>query len=366
MCLDSIIDFASDAFSDAGDWVQSLVAESPTLDAGTATQFAGDAGSWVDSFDSLGVPYAADAGSWVDGFDSLGSGLGAGSWSDSFDSLGVDLGGSNTAGAITDSVASGANIAAAPVTTAGLSTSMDSAPVAGGGYDTSYADLNPNDTGTVGIKTLQAAQPSLLDQAKDTLKGVNWGQAGLKLGAQALGSLATGAGTGKLTSYLDDIKGLEQQTQQFNMNQANKKAGIGDQLVTNAAGMDPSYTAQQSMTRSKNLSASQWGDTEAALRAHGYDDNYINAMKQKSDLNASQSAGTAYDSGYQSGVNSQNSTYATAGQMYTGVSQPTAGLVSGYQAASNSDANAQKGWGNAIEQAFGVVDDSTKKSTKTS
>ena len=96
------------------------------------------------------------------------------------------------------------------------------------------------------------------------------------------------------------------------------------------------------------------------MRRMGYDQNAINAEKARANVTSSQNQGTAYDAGYTTGVNSQNATYNAAGQDYGQISQPTAGLATAYSNLNTANTNAQKGWGNAIDQATGLVDSTTK------
>jgi hypothetical protein len=190
------------------------------------------------------------------------------------------------------------------------------------------------------------------------------GQAGLKLGTQVLGAaLNPTPDLGGVNSYLNDVRGMQQQANQFNIGQAEKKSAIGDQLATTAANYNPEYYALQAENSSKTNAASGWADTEQRLRAQGYDDNYINAMRQKYQLGASQNAGTAYDSGWQKGQGLRTQTYGAAGGMYGQVSPPQAGLTSDYLALyqqGNKNANAT---GSALEQLFGGNSPSTGSAT---
>ena len=225
------------------------------------------------------------------------------------------------------------------------------------GADGTVGALSLGDKATnVGYAAKNAMATSGLNTGNDSLLG-----AGLKVGAQYLGSQAEAPGAKAQESYLNDVRMMEQQSQQFNMNMANKKAGIGDKLQASADNIDPQYYAQQGQTNQKNRNANQWADTEQRMRASGASQDAIDAERHRSGVMGSQAEGTAYDSGMQSGRSQQNSTYGTAGSMYGGVSQPTAGLATAYSQNNANNAQAQQAAGNAIEQAFGVVNNSTKK-----
>jgi len=255
-----------------------------------------------------------------------------------------------------ESLASGSadNSSWIPDASSAVSTAAD----VGGNYDLGGSANVFNHFGTAGTTAIPGESSGMFS---DFLSNPTVQQAGLKLGAQALGSLATAPGSSDMKSYLDDVRGMEAKTQAYNMNMADKKAGVGDQLAANAAAMDPDYTAGQAQTASKNRGAAQWDEQEKNMRMHGFDENAIQAEKNKFGIADSQNQGTAYDSGYQTGVNKQNATYGTAGSLYTGVAAPSAGLSTAYTQANEADSKAQQGWGNAIEQAFGVVNDTTKK-----
>lgn len=201
------------------------------------------------------------------------------------------------------------------------------------------------------------------EQIADRAKGINWGDATLKLGAQALGSLASANGSAGMKSYLDDVKDLESRAQNFNMNAATQKNGLAGQLAADGLAINPANYAQNQLNATKNRDASAWAEQEARMRANGFDENAITAERNRAGLVSSQNQGTAYDSGMQTGTSTRNSTVGTAGSLYTQVNQPSAGLASSYAAANNADSAAQKGWGNAIEQAFGLVNKTTEKPT---
>jgi hypothetical protein len=198
-------------------------------------------------------------------------------------------------------------------------------------------------------------------KAQDVFSAEGMKKAGLQLGTQALaGAIAPGPDMSQMNSYLNDMKGMQQQAQEFNMNMANKKAAIGDSMAQTADNYNPEYYALQSQTQSKNRRASQWADTESQLRAQGYDQNYINAMKNKYDVDSSQAAGSAYDSGWQTGQNARQSAYQAAGGMYTGVSSPTAGLSGDYMSLYKQKQDSINGIANTVSKATGQEPDSMK------
>ena len=191
-------------------------------------------------------------------------------------------------------------------------------------------------------------------------KKMDWAGAGLKVGANLLGAQAKAPGADDMSSYLKDVQGMEKTAQNYNIASADKKAAIGDKLAVNAGAMDPNYYASQSQNATKNRGNAQKQATAERMRAQGMDPQAINAELARMDIGNSQNEGTAYDSGYQTGVSNQNATYGTAGSMYGQVGQPSAGLASAYQANNRANADAQKDAGNMIEQATGILTKTTK------
>jgi hypothetical protein len=261
------------------------------------------------------------------------------------------------ASGVTGSVTEGLNGVTAP--TAGLDVSQ-----AGGQVNLGNSAQLAN--GTTNAASPAAAPKTFMDKAGDFLSSDKVTNAGLKVGAQYLGSMANAPGAAAETSYLNDVKAMEQQTQQFNMDQANKKAAVGDKLQSAADNIDPQYYAQQGQTQQKNRTAASWADTEQRMRAQGASQDAIDAERNRSAVTGSQNEGTAYDAGMQSGRTQQTSTYGTAGSMYGGVSQPTAGLAQAYGDINKENAKAQTAAGNSIEQVFGVANDSTRKPAQAS
>ena len=189
----------------------------------------------------------------------------------------------------------------------------------------------------------------------------DWTGAGLKLGAQAIGQMAQAPGSADMKSYLEQQQRMEADTQAYNKAMADKKAGVGDTLATNAAAMNPDYYATQQQNAAKNRDSAAWDEQEKRMRAQGMDPAAIAAERARSGVTSSQNQATSYDAGYQTGVGNQNATYNAAAADYTQVGQPTAGMASAYQANNAADNKAKTAAGNSIEQAFGVVNDTTKK-----
>lgn len=188
-------------------------------------------------------------------------------------------------------------------------------------------------------------------------------KAGLQLGTQAVaGALFPNKGAAQMESYLNDMKQMQGQANAFNMEMANKKAGVGDTLQQQASNINPEYYGLQNYNSTRNRRNSAWQDQEATLRAQGYDQNYINSMKNKFDVDTSTSAGTAYDSGWQTGNNARTQTYGAAGNMYGSVPVPTAGLQGMYsQLYGNGNENAKKA-ADTMNTALGTNSaDNTKK-----
>ena len=330
MC-DDVIDSVISWGSDAADSIGSAVSG--------AARAIGDAAGAVGSAVSDGWSTVFDAAPSrsVDSLGSMGDAPMAGNWATS-------LGDAPMAGdwAVSDAVANAAS----------------SVPTA----------VSSPDTGDMGswldqIKKTPLGDAPMSGGLKDTstMSKINWGDAGLKLGAQALGSLATANGSAGMKSYLDDVKDLESKAQKFNMNTATQKSALAGQLGADGLAINPANYAQNQLNATKNRDASAWAEQEARMRANGFDENAITAERNRAGLISSQNQGTAYDSGMQTGTSTRNSTVGTAGSLYTPVSQPSAGLSSAYSMVNNADTAAQKGWGNAIEQAFGLVNSTTKK-----
>jgi len=191
-------------------------------------------------------------------------------------------------------------------------------------------------------------------------KKLDWAGAGLKVGANLLGAQAKAPGADATESYLKDVQGMEKTAQNYNIASADKKAAIGDKLAVNAGAMDPNYYASQSQNATKNRGNAQKQATAERMRAQGMDPQAINAELARMDIGNSQNEGTAYDSGYQTGVSNQNATYGTAGSMYGQVGQPSAGLASAYLQNNQANSRAQEAAGNMIEQAGGILTGSTK------
>jgi len=191
-------------------------------------------------------------------------------------------------------------------------------------------------------------------------KKLDWAGAGLKVGANLLGAQAQAPGAEDTASYLKDVQGMEKTAQNYNIASADKKAAIGDKLAVNAGAMDPNYYASQSQNATKNRGNAQKLAAAERMRAQGMDPQAINAELARMDIGNSQNEGTAYDSGYQTGVSNQNATYGAAGSMYGQIGQPSAGLASAYQANNNANSKAQEAAGNMIEQATGILTKTTK------
>ncbi len=191
-------------------------------------------------------------------------------------------------------------------------------------------------------------------------KKMDWAGAGLKVGANVLGAQAQAPGAEATQSYLNDVKATEKTAQNYNVASADKKAAIGDKLAVDAGAMDPNYYASQQQNSAKNRGNAQWLEQEQRMRAQGMDPQAIAAERTRFNVGNSQNEGTAYDSGYQTGVGSKNATYGAAGSMYGQIGQPSAGLASAYLQNNAAKSKAQEAAGNAIEQATGVLTGTTK------
>lgn len=202
-------------------------------------------------------------------------------------------------------------------------------------------------------------QPGILDN-------LDWKGAGLKLGAQALGSAMgpQGPDMDQYNSYLESLTNANKDTLEFNKTMANKKAAVGDNLVTNANAMNPDYFGMQEFNRTRNRDNSAKLDAIGRMRASGMSEQAIQSEMNKYDIGASQNAASAYDTGWQRGLSAQNSTYGTAGGMYGQISQPGDTVGASYSTAYNTAKQGQQAIGGAIEQAFQPVTKNTTTGTQ--
>lgn len=243
---------------------------------------------------------------------------------------------------------------------AGLDTSVV------GQQPSQYSDWMSNPGQSGGVSPEEALRGEAAGSPKMTapggvFDGFNFQKAGLELGKAALGNVL-GPKTPDMStynSYLGSLTDANKRAMDFNMDMANKKAAIGTQLSADANAMSPDYYAQQQQTAQKNRDASLWADTEQRMRAAGYGDAQIQAEKNRMGIVSSQNQGTAYDAGWQTGMNSRNNTYGTAGSMFGQVSAPTDTVGNSYtnlyttarQGQDNAGATIQKvydaGMGNA-------------------
>lgn len=185
-----------------------------------------------------------------------------------------------------------------------------------------------------------------------------------KLAGAYVGSLAQSPYQGNMEDYLKYVQAQQEQALQFNMDMANRKAAIGDQLATNAGSMDPTYYARLAQNEAKNRDAATWLDTEDRMRRGQSSQGVIDSEARRAAVASSQNQATAYDSGYLRGVQGQNSTYGTAGSMYGQVSQPdSSAIVSGYNTLANQQSQAQSRWGSAIEESLKLLKKDTKETT---
>lgn len=198
--------------------------------------------------------------------------------------------------------------------------------------------------------------------------GFDFKGAGLQVGKQLLGSAI---GDATEPSYMKDYaKTMEknneasQRTTDYNMNMANKKAAVGDQLYGDAMAMSPDYYAEQQRRARQNQDSSAWGDAEQRLRAQGKDDNYINNERRRYDVATSQNQGTAYDSGWQAGMANRNNTFSTAGGMYGQVSYPQDTVSSGYANMAKMNQDRQQTIGRGIDAVWGAGTGGNKTGTE--
>jgi hypothetical protein len=277
--------------------------------------------------------------------------------------LGGSLGGSTGASTLDAGVGGATGAPVAGLNTSGVGAA--SQPYVGNSIS-DLAQTDPN--GAVPQYTTgDAVKSTAMNTASkigDTLTNPdNLARAGIQLGAQAIGAAIgpKGPDLGSLNSYIDNVKNLQTQANNFNLTQATKKSATADQVVATAENYDPQYFAGQQRAGYMSGADSRWKNMEQTLRAQGYDDNYINAMKQQNDLGTSTGAATAYDQGWQSGQNMRQSGLAQGAGLYTGTTVPTAGLTADYTSLYNTAAGARNSVGTGLENAFLPQTTTTKK-----
>ena len=192
------------------------------------------------------------------------------------------------------------------------------------------------------------------DKLVDGLPG-----AGLRLGAQMLGSSMSKPEDMGLRSYLDDVKAREGAAQAFNMGQAEKKNAVGDTIGKVADNSDPQFYANLGFANTNNANSFSLEQRMRQLRARGGSAEEENALRNEAGVSGAAGANTAYTSGMATGRQTQAGLYAQQGGMYGQVSSPSAGLAGAYGNLAGDNARAKAAGGYAVEQAFEPVTSTT-------
>ena len=184
---------------------------------------------------------------------------------------------------------------------------------------------------------------------------VNWKGMGLELGKAALSSaLNPKPDMGAYNDYLDSMTQSNKDVTAFNKDMAGKKAAIGDQLTTDAIAMNPDYYAEQRRRGQAFADADSWANQKAGLELRGTNAQGIQAEQNRNDLFSSLRQGSAYDQGWQTGMNSRNATFGTAGSMYTQMSYPQDTAGSGYSKAYDMSRQGSQDTGKLLENIYQV------------
>ena len=159
---------------------------------------------------------------------------------------------------------------------------------------------------------------------------------------------------GAYNDYLDSMTQSNKDVTAFNKDMAGKKAAIGDQLTTDAIAMNPDYYAEQRRRGQAFADANSWADQKASLELRGTNAQGIQAEQNRNDLFSSLRQGSAYDQGWQTGMNSRNATFGTAGSMYTQMSYPQDTTGSGYSKAYDMSRQGSQDTGKLLENVYQV------------
>ena len=119
-----------------------------------------------------------------------------------------------------------------------------------------------------------AASNGIFDNLNPDLK-----QAGIKLGAQAIGNALTptptGAGLQSQADYLNRAQAQGDKVLGLNITQNDARNKDASAVETIAANYDPQYLGNNAATASKNRDNATWAETEARLRTAGYSDQAV-------------------------------------------------------------------------------------------
>ena len=214
------------------------------------------------------------------------------------------------------------------------------------GKDASGDSIFQNADGTSKIAAGGQASPGL---------DLNWKGMAMEGGKALLSSaLNPKPDMGAYNDYLDSMTQSNKDVTAFNKDMAGKKAAIGDQLTTDAIAMNPDYYAEQRRRGQAFADANSWADQKASLELRGTNAQGIQAEQNRNDLFSSLRQGSAYDQGWQTGMNSRNATFGTAGSMYTQMSYPQDTTGSGYSKAYDMSRQGSQDTGKLLENVYQV------------
>jgi len=236
-------------------------------------------------------------------------------------------------------------------------TNWNQGPMPGGGNMSEYSFTSAPNQGPM-------PDGSNLQQGGGFFSNLDWKGAGLKLGAQALGSAIApeGPDMGEYNNYLKSQTQANKDVTAYNINSMNKKAAVGDQLYGDANAMNPDTTAEQYRRNTQNQMESAWLDQEG--RMAGLNPRAVESARRTAQLNSSLAQGSSYAQGQNAGLQQRLGTYGTAGSMYGQVQAPGDTLGASYLAANRQSRDTASNIGGAIEQAFQPVTSNTTTGTQ--
>ena len=229
------------------------------------------------------------------------------------------------------------------------------------------SDLNAGlKTSANGLMT-EAPQPSLGERFANGVKNAftpeKLGEAGIKLGAQALGSAL-----GPKTPSLDDIANQYKSEYGSNLAMTQEKAGLlrgqGDAYTSLAKNTDPGYWGQMAYNSAFNSGNAQETAALEEARHRGASPQELMSLQRKYRVNTSQNAGSNQVQGTLAGWGERDKLMSGATTAYGGMPTGVGGAsAAGLQGVYNAGNQAAQATGHAIESAFGVYQDSSGKQT---
>lgn len=225
-------------------------------------------------------------------------------------------------------------------------------------YMENTAGISPEEAGrgeAAGSPQVASGGGGAADKASDAF---NWNKAGMEAGKQLLGvGLSEMTKPSYLDAYEESIKAntaTNQKITDFNLAGGAKKSAVGDTLVGDGNAINPEdyarNRANEATTRGNLMRDAQ----SERMRYAGLDPRAIASMERQYEGQTATNAGTAYDSGQQTGVGLRTSTLTAGGAMYSplGYTQDTTG--SGVNYLNQADQNRNQSAGRAIDAVVGA------------